>query len=171
MVEQIFKVGFINSSQQFIDYALSVASKRPVEVSTSLAGLDAAIAPGKRMEKEGVEVIISRRATASLLRKNLQVPVLSVRINSYDILRNIWDASLMGRKILLTSFEEETIEDTDLLEKIFDVTLVPGVFRDFSSLEAAIIWGRNRAVRSSSAVGFDGSGQKARVARSGTSEQ
>lgn len=144
MVEQIFKVGFINSSQQFIDYALSVALKRPVEVSTSLAGLDAAIPPGKRMEKEGVEVIISRRATASLLRKNLQVPVLSVRINSYDILRNIWDASLMGRKILLTSFEEETIEDTDLLQKIFDVTLVPGVFRDFSSLEAAIIWGKKQ---------------------------
>jgi len=144
MAEQIFKIGFINSSQQFLDCARSVASKRNVEVATSLAGLDAAIPPGKKMEKEGVEVIISRRATAALLRKNLQMPVLSVRVSSYDILRNILDASLMGRKILLTSFEEEKFEETDLLQKIFNVTLIPGIFHDFSNLETVIVWGKRQ---------------------------
>ena len=144
MVERVFNVGFINSSQQFIDCALSVAAKRGVNVATSLAGLDAAIPAGKRMEQEGVEVIISRRGTAALLRKNLQIPVLSVRINSHDILLNIQDASLMGQKILLTFFEDEIIEDTNLLQKIFNVAIVPGVFRDYSSLETAILWGKRQ---------------------------
>ena len=146
MVEQSFKVGFINSSQQFIDCALSVAAKRKVNVFTSLAGLDAAIPAGKKMEQEGVEVIISRRGTAALLRKNLQVPVLSVRINSHDILLNIHDARLMGQKILLTFFEDEIIEGTDLLQRIFNVAIGPGVFRDYGSLETAIVWGKRQGL-------------------------
>ena len=143
-MEQVFKVGFINSTQQLIDCALSVAAKLKINVATSLAGLDAAIPAGKRMEQEGVEVIISRRGTASLLRKNLKIPILSVRISSHDIFLNIRDASLMGRKILLTSFEEEIIEGADLLQKIFNVTIVPGVFHDYGSLETAIIRGKGQ---------------------------
>jgi len=116
-MEQVFKVGFINSTKQLIDCALSVAAKLGIRMATSLAGLDAAVPAGLRMEQEGVEVIISRRGTASLLRKNLKIPILSVRISFPDIFLNIRDASLMGRKILLTSFGEEKIEGVDLLQE------------------------------------------------------
>jgi len=145
-MEQAFRIGFIASTQQFIDCALSVAKKRKLDVVTSLTGLDAAIPAGKRMEQEGVEVIISRRGTGALLRKNLKIPVLSVRMSSHDILRNIRDASLMGRKILLTSLGDE-IGDMALLQDIFKVTLIPGVFHDFKSLETVIIGARDRVVR------------------------
>ena len=143
-MEQVFKVGFINSTKQLIDCALSVAAKLGIRMATSLAGLDAAVPAGLRMEQEGVEVIISRRGTASLLRKNLKIPILSVRISFPDIFLNIRDASLMGRKILLTSFGEEKIEGADLLQEIFNVTLIPGVFHDTSSLEQAIIRGKGQ---------------------------
>ena len=129
-MEQVFKVGFINSTKQLIDCALSAAAKLNINMATSLAGLDAAVPAGLRMEQEGVEVIISRRGTASLLRKNLKIPILSVRISFPDIFLNIRDASLMGRKILLTSFGEEKIEGADLLQEFFNVTLIPGVFHD-----------------------------------------
>ncbi len=144
MAEQAFRVGFVNSTQQFLDCALSVSSKCIVKAAIGLAGLDAAIPTGQRMELEGIEVIISRRATAALLRKNLKIPVLSARISFHDIFFNIRDASLMGRKILLTSFEGEKIEGMDLLQEFFNVTLVSGVFHDFSSLEAAIILGKRQ---------------------------
>jgi transcriptional regulator, propionate catabolism operon regulatory protein len=144
MVENVFKVGFINSTQQFLDCALSVASKSNVNAVTALAGLDASIPVGKRMEQEGVEVIISRRGTAALLRKNLKIPVLSARISFHDVFLNIRDASLMGRTILLTSFVEEKIEGTALLQEVFNVTLIPGLFHDSSSLETAIIRGKEQ---------------------------
>jgi hypothetical protein len=135
MMEQVIKVGFINSTRQLLDCALSAAAKLKIDMVTSLAGLDAAVPAGQKMEQEGVEVIISRRGTASLLRKNLKIPILSVRISFFDILLNIRDASPMGRKILLTSFGEEKIEGADLLQEFFNVTLIPGVFHDTSSLD------------------------------------
>jgi transcriptional regulator, propionate catabolism operon regulatory protein len=143
-MEQVFKVGFINSTKQLLDCALSAAAKLNIDMATSLAGLDAAVPAGLRMEQEGVEVIISRRGTASLLRKNLKIPILSVRISFPDIFLNIRDASLMGRKILLTSFGEEKIEGVDLLQELFNVTVIPGVFHDTSSLETAIIRGKGQ---------------------------
>ena len=121
-----------------------MAAKLNINMVTALAGLDAAVPAGLRMEQDGVEVIISRRGTASLLRKNLKIPILSVRISFIDIFLNIRDASLMGRKILLTSFGEEKIEGADLLQEFFNVTLIPGVFHDTSSLEKAIIRGKEQ---------------------------
>ncbi len=143
-MEQVFKVGFINSTRPLLDCALSAAAKLKINMATSLAGLDAAVPAGLRMEQEGVEVIISRRGTASLLRKNLKIPILSVRISFSDIFLNIRDASLMGRKILLTSFGDEKIEGADLLQEFFNVTLIHGVFHDTSSLEKAIIRGKGQ---------------------------
>jgi propionate catabolism operon transcriptional regulator len=143
-MDQVFRIGFINSTQQFLDTALSVASQRNVTAATALAGLDAAIPAGKKMEQEGVEMIISRRATADILRKSMKIPVLSVRISVHDILLNIREASLMGKKILLTSFPEQKIEDSELLEDVFHVTLIPGVFHDYDSLKDAIRWGKRQ---------------------------
>ncbi len=142
-MEQHFKVGFIASTQQFIDCALAVARKRKLDVVTSLTGLDAAVPAGQKMEEEGVEVIISRRGTALMLRKSLKIPVLSVRMSSHDILRNIRDASLLGQKILLTSLGDE-IGDIGLLQDIFKVPIIPGIFHDFRSLENAIINGKRQ---------------------------
>jgi transcriptional regulator, propionate catabolism operon regulatory protein len=144
MMEQVFKVGFIYSTRQVIDCALSAAAKLNINISTTLAGLDACIPAGLRMEQEGVEVIISPRGTASVLRKNLKIPILSVRISLPDIFLNIRDASLMGRKILLTSFGEQKIEGVELLQEFFNVTVIPGFFHDTGSLEKAIIQGKEQ---------------------------
>jgi propionate catabolism operon transcriptional regulator len=141
-MEQVIKVGFINSAKQVIDCALSAAAKLNINMATAQAGLDAAVPAGQRMVQEGVEVIISRRGTASLLRKNLKIPILSIRISFPDLFLNIRDASLMGRKILLTTLGEEKIEGEDLLREFFNVTLIHGVFHDTASLERAIIWGK-----------------------------
>lgn len=143
-MEQVFKVGFINSTKQLLDCALAVAAKLHIDMVTAQAGLDEAVPAGQRMEREGVEVIISRRGTASLLRKNLKIPILSVRISFPDILLNIRDASLLGRKILLTSFGEEKMEGAHLLQEFFNVTLVLGAFLDANSLEKAIVRGKEQ---------------------------
>jgi propionate catabolism operon transcriptional regulator len=143
MDTQRIKVGFINRTQEFIDCALAASAKVDMEVVTALAGLDAAVQAGKRMEAEGVEAIISRRGTAEWLRKSLRIPVLAVRISSLDILRNVKEASSFARKILLTLFEDESF-DTALLEALFGVTLVPGVFHDNASLDATISWAKEQ---------------------------
>ena len=37
-MEQVFKVGFINSTPQLLDCALSAAAKLKIDMTTSLAG-------------------------------------------------------------------------------------------------------------------------------------
>jgi propionate catabolism operon transcriptional regulator len=143
-MEQAFKIGFINSTKQLIDCALSAAARLNINMVTALAGLDAAVPAGKKMEQEGVEVIIGRRGTASLLRRNLKIPILAIPISFPDIFLNIRDACPMGRKILLTSYGEEKIEGAELLQELFNVTLIHGFFHDASSLETTIIWGKEQ---------------------------
>jgi len=142
-MEQKIKVGFIASTEQFIDCALSVAKKYKIDAVTSMTGLDAAIPAGKKMERDGVEVIISRRGTAALLQKNLKIPVLSVRMSPTDLVQNIRDASLLGQKILLTCLGYE-IGDLRLLQDIFGVILIPGIFNDIKSLELVIGEGKKQ---------------------------
>ena len=72
-----------------------------------LKGLEA-ISAGKEMEAAGVEVIISRRGTAHLLRENLHIPVLSIPLASLNILDCLRRAADLGKKILLTTFQNET---------------------------------------------------------------
>ena len=45
-MEQVFKVGFINSTRPLLDCALSAAAKLKINMATSLAGLDAAVPQG-----------------------------------------------------------------------------------------------------------------------------
>lgn len=142
-MEQGFRIGFINSSKQHLECALSAAAKLNIKLETSLTGLDQAVPVGLDMEKEGVEVIITRYGIASLMRKKLKIPILSVRISFSDLFLNVREASLLGQKILLTSANKK-MEGVDLLQKLFKVTLIPVIFQDANSLEKAIVRGKKQ---------------------------
>lgn len=51
--------------------------------------LENAIESGKILEKQGVEVIIGRRGTASMLRENLNIPVISFPTSTMSLLISI----------------------------------------------------------------------------------
>ena len=159
MNQQKIRIGFINSTQEFLDCARAAAARLDLDVVTALGGLEAAVPAGKRMEAAGVEAIISRRGTAEWLRKSLRIPVLAVRISSMDILRNVKEASAFAHKILLTSFADESF-DIQLLEELFQVSLVPGEFHDNASLEEVIAWARQQGCEA--VIGGGGSNTFAR---------
>ena len=142
------KIGFIGSTKQFINNAqtLSYQQSEYVEGRFALATLDEAVPIGKSMQREGIEVIISRRATAQLLRESLAIPVLSVPFTAFDLLLNVKEAASLGRKVLLTTFPSR-LENLEILEGIFDIELVTGVFQDSKSLENVIIWGKSQGCK------------------------
>lgn len=142
MNDRPFHVGFIASSDQFFVSASNVIRDTNLQTSFSDVALDDSIPSGINMEQDGVEVIISRRGTANILRKNLDVPVLAVRISAFDILENIKEASRLGSKILLTSFREE-MSCVDIIQDDFGINIVPGEFYDSKSLKRAIRKGKD----------------------------
>ncbi|MBN1829983.1 MAG: sigma 54-interacting transcriptional regulator [Deltaproteobacteria bacterium] len=143
MTGQKIKVGFICSTEQFLDICGEAARLFNIDPIYAKNSLDDALYEASLMIREGVDIIISRRGTAHILRENLKVPVLAARFSAEDLCRNIRDASKLGKKILLTVFGDETIE-TDIFEEIFNVKILLGRFHDKSSLEQAIIWGKSQ---------------------------
>lgn len=143
-MERVFKIGFVSISRQFLDCDALVAEDLNIEMVTALADTDTVVPIGLKMEREGVEVIISRRITASQLQQHLKIPVLSLRTTFTDIFLNLRNASLMGKKILLTLFEDDEVAGIDLLENLFNVIVIPGIYHDLASLEATIIRGKEQ---------------------------
>lgn len=99
--------------------------------------LEHAVPTGKEMEKEGVEVIISRAGTASLLRENLRIPVLSFPQTSLDILISIKEAKKKGRRIFLPSFRARR-SGVQMVEELLDIELGQGIYSDAASLRRII---------------------------------
>ncbi|UJF26043.1 PrpR N-terminal domain-containing protein [Planococcus sp. 107-1] len=56
-----------------------------VQVGNLEAGVNYALA----MEKQGIDILISRGGTANLVREAVSVPVIDVHISGYDLLRSI----------------------------------------------------------------------------------
>lgn len=104
----------------------------------SYMGLEEAIPLGKKMEQEGVEVIISRRGTAHLLRENLNISVLSFPTSDIDMILSLQKASTIGKKILLPAFRNK-LTGIDRIMKMLNIEVLQKTYTDSNSLEEAVM--------------------------------
>ena len=137
MQDKPYQIGVIISSQSLIEKIQKMAEGEGHQIHISRATFTEALPPGKQMEANGVEVIISRRGVASVLRANLQIPVLSIPYASVDLIRSLKQASELGNKILLTSFLGK-MGGQAILEELLHVEIKQVVYTDIPSLENAL---------------------------------
>ncbi len=133
-----YRIGIIASSIPLIDCVREIAGESGEPIAIAVQGLESAIAAGKKMERDGIEVIVGRGGTSDLLRESLHIPVLSIPLTYLDILSSIKEAASMGSRILLTTFRRR-LSDLVIFEEIFPVQLKQGVFDDSASLEKVIM--------------------------------
>jgi hypothetical protein len=107
------------------DFSLSFSDK----------GLEEAIPVALEMEANGIEVIMSSRGTAALLRENLKIPILSFSVTSLDILKATKEASSYGNRIFFPSFRQK-LRRLNIVENILNIKLVQGIYHDSKSLES-----------------------------------
>jgi propionate catabolism operon transcriptional regulator len=131
------RIGIFASSQSLIERVQRLAVGQPDQIFINTQGLDDAIPLALDMVCNGVEIIISRRGTAHLLRENLRIPVISFPHRSLDILLSLKQAAAMGRKILLPVFRRE-LSGLELLEELLRINLVQKVYHNKASLEQVI---------------------------------
>jgi hypothetical protein len=110
MKSQPYKIGAITSSISLSNYVREIMADSTDDIRVSSKGLDEAITVGKQMEEDRIEVIISRKGTAFMLREALQIPVLSVPMSSFDVLTCLKQAKAYGSNILLPCFRNELAE-------------------------------------------------------------
>ncbi len=138
-----YKLGFIASSIPLVDSACEIADEMNYDLQFSSKGLDEAIPVAKKMENSGVEVIVSRGGTASMLRESLQIPILSIPMTSFDILNSVKKASSLGKKILLPTFRTK-LSMLDIFEELFDIELSQGIYSDLDDLDRLILSAQNQ---------------------------
>ena len=132
-----FVIGVFVSAPSVDDNIKRIAARGENVIRISYQGLEEAIASGRRMEEEGVEVIISRRGTASLLRENLHIPVLSFPESSLAVLISVREAAHKGRRVFLPSFRNQR-KELQVVGELLGVEFVQGVYTDSASLRQLV---------------------------------
>lgn len=132
------RIGIFASSPSLIQSLESFAGAGRDSIVINTAGLDDAIPAAKELERLGIEIIISRRGTAYLLRENLHIPVISFPHRSFDIISGLKAAAGIGNKVLLPVFRQE-LGSVTILEDLLDIELVQKIYHNKQSLEQIII--------------------------------
>lgn len=137
-------IGVFISSMSISDSIKDIAKSRKDTFYYSYKSLEDSISVGKEFEAQGVEVLISRRGTAHLLRENLGIPVLSFPQSSLSVLASVKKAKEKldiqeGRrmKVFMPNFRNE-ISGLEIVSEIFDVEFVQGLYQDSTSLSHII---------------------------------
>ena len=143
MHDKKYEIGVVISTVSLVQQLKKIAKELGRNIHTSYKGLDEAIDNGKKMEADGVEVIISRRGTAHMLRENLSIPVLSLPQASIDIVKSLKKASKLGNKIVLTSFRNK-IAGVEILEELLAIEIIQGLYEDIASMENAILFAKSQ---------------------------
>lgn len=80
---------FIAPYPELASLAREICTKNHPEVEVFDGLLDEGLVCARKSVARGAQVIISRGGTANLIRKNIGVPVVEVRVTGYDILRTL----------------------------------------------------------------------------------
>ena len=135
-----YEIGVISSTLSLpsMERIKKMVAEQGHHIHISRSAFPEAIAEGKRMEAEGVEVIICRPGIISrLLRENLRIPVLAIPFGLADILKGLQRASALGKRIIITSFLNE-IGGLEILGELLKVEIHQVVYKDVPSLKSAI---------------------------------
>ena len=81
--------------EQLSGIAQAVRSTCGIEFDIEIANLEDAVALLPQLEARNYQVLVSRGKTAEILRRHTSLPVIDIKINSYDIVRVL--ADLVGR--------------------------------------------------------------------------
>jgi propionate catabolism operon transcriptional regulator len=139
-------IGIMVSSPSINASLKKLSEQRDIVIRVSYQALDSAIAAGRQMAEEGVEVIIGRRGTAHLLRESLAIPVLSLPQSSLNVLRSIKEASRMGRRIFMPSFRDRR-PIADFIKEFMEIDFAQDTYTDSASL--------GRIIRAAAEAGYE----------------
>jgi len=131
------RIGIFSPLETVAKRAESIGATDDLEIQVHPQVLDDAIPVATAMEKEGVEVIISRRATVQLLRRVLTIPVLSFPKRSIDILIALKEAASIGRNILVPMYDTP-MTGLAIVGEMLGINIEQGIFYGKQTLEEII---------------------------------
>jgi PAS domain S-box-containing protein len=99
------KIIFISPDKKLAQKAAEVISELNEKIEVFQGSLSEGVKIAKEAVKKGVNIVISRGGTGNLIKKNLEIPVVNVEINGYDIIHTISHALEYSNQIGVVGFE------------------------------------------------------------------
>lgn len=87
--DKVPEICLVAPSQQLVDNTLRVCAKRSISIGAYLGVLNEALPIGKALQARGAKILISRKGTADLLSKHLDIQVVKINTTMNDYLRHI----------------------------------------------------------------------------------
>ena len=122
------KLGFIGSFpiQTKIVKEVATLFEDEIELFIDYGILEDAIPKAKRFVSKGAEVIVALGGTAKMLEKEIDIPVISIKIGILDLIKAIENAKKFGNNIGLTT--EVPINGLEIIEKLYDIKIKQIIF-------------------------------------------
>ena len=138
-------IGLVFSSQRNVDNVRKVLEDKPCRLVEAVFDLEDAVEPVRQIiEEQGVEVILSRRGTAYILRQ-LSVPVVALPDTTANQLRALKKASTMGRRIGITQIRTGEC-NMALCEELLGFQPEIILYSDKPSLEKGVLQAQQRGL-------------------------
>lgn len=89
----------VSPSNILTDKTIKILNKRNLQIKVIEASQLDAVGVGKELEKEGIKIIISRGNTASVLRENINIPIIDIRHTFFGCYTSYKSAKKISDKI------------------------------------------------------------------------
>ncbi len=141
---------FIAPYEKLKNIADSIADDYDIEIKTHIGDLSEGVKIADRYRYEHGCIFVSRGGTASLIKKQLEIPVIEVGVSFYDLLENLKKLKGLRKKIAIVGFENLThpakaiCNILDIPAEIFTLESdqdLPDIMSEIADKEADIVIG------------------------------
>ncbi|MCR4419801.1 MAG: sigma 54-interacting transcriptional regulator [Clostridia bacterium] len=140
-------IALISTYPEMTRLAQEVAEElgEPILIREEVLGEAQRIA--REIEKNGVEVIISRGATGAQIRRVVSIPVINIEIGSFELFQALWKGKQLGRKIAYVGyFKSDRNFDFGLLQRMLGIEVNTFFYRTEDELAEQIVQARHEGV-------------------------
>jgi PAS domain S-box len=128
-----FSVALITPYKYMGELFISIAQRNNVKTYVEVASLDEAANIASNLESK-VDVFLSRGGTADYIKKEVDIPVVSIPVTAFDVLRSIHYAKKIASEIAVFTYEK-TIFGTKDIENILGIKLHEYTFQNENDIE------------------------------------
>ncbi|MDI6729425.1 MAG: PrpR N-terminal domain-containing protein, partial [Thermodesulfovibrionales bacterium] len=135
------KIVFISPDEKLAVRAKEVIAEFGEQIDVFQGSLSEGVLIAKKAVSQGANIIISRGGTGNLIKKNLQVPVVKVEINGYDIVQAISQAMRYSNNIGVVGFENlvnSAEKMNDKMKKAFPIQIHTALVKSEQEVEKKV---------------------------------
>ncbi|MDK2887751.1 MAG: hypothetical protein PWP72_629 [Thermoanaerobacter sp.] len=98
------RLGVVSTYPELSKLVQKLAGDMNLDLELREAVLDEGVTHAYQLERNGVDVIISRGATGKKIRKAVSLPVVLIEITPFDVLQALYSARKLGEKIAFLGY-------------------------------------------------------------------